>query len=350
MEEDKEALPPGWEAHFSNTKNRKYYYNAETNRSVWRLEDIIVSEAELQRREPVVSKKRKADSKAEPSSKDTVNKRAKKREGQISVAIIVPFRDLHVAQRRKEHLNRFIPHMENFLSSQEGIYRFHVYIIEQTDDGRKFNRGKLLNIGFDLACKDEVNLGFCFDSFIFHDVDLLPVGSVIGGYYAKYPRRPIHIARCWNRYNANPKYFGGVVAFSKADYQRIDGFPNIYWGWGGEDDELQIRVKHARLSVESPSEKLSDALIDLENMNLQEKLSFLRQNREWKCNMKWEVSDELKKYRKHRTKPFWWGLKNIDYKVKERDYLGKDQLSSKITVDVLENTNKDGTVYRTILP
>ena len=44
---------------------------------------------------------------------------------------------------------------------------FHIFILEQSRDGRKFNRGKLLNAGFDMSCND-------YDVYIFHDVDLLP--------------------------------------------------------------------------------------------------------------------------------------------------------------------------------
>lgn len=44
---------------------------------------------------------------------------------------------------------------------------FHIFVVEQARDGRKFNRGKLLNAGFDITRGD-------FDVFIFHDVDLLP--------------------------------------------------------------------------------------------------------------------------------------------------------------------------------
>ena len=49
---------------------------------------------------------------------------------------------------------------------------------------------------------------------------------------------PLHIARVWDRYNANPKYLGGAVVFCARDYERINGFPNSFWGWGGEDDAL----------------------------------------------------------------------------------------------------------------
>ena len=49
------------------------------------------------------------------------------------LAIIVPYRD------REEHLSRFIPHMEKFLSDKNIQYK--IYIVEQ-GDGKPFNRGR----------------------------------------------------------------------------------------------------------------------------------------------------------------------------------------------------------------
>lgn len=36
-------------------------------------------------------------------------------------------------------------------------------------------------------------------------------------------------------------YFGGVSALSPLHYLKMNGFPNNYWGWGGEDDDIGIR-------------------------------------------------------------------------------------------------------------
>ena len=226
------------------------------------------------------------------------------------VAIIVPYRATPRQNREKE-LKQFISHMTEFMSGTQ----FKIFIVEQAQDGRKFNRGKLLNVGFKIASKEN------FDSFIFHDVDLLPHGEAIGKYYKKVPTRPIHIGRAWGRYNGN-KYFGGIIAFNEADFRKIDGFPNSFWGWGGEDDELGRRVVAHGLQVELPPRKLTEAIQDLEELSLQEKLFLLKKNKEWKCNNKWEVRDSLQKFRE-KKKPPGWGLKGVTYKVEARETLNE---------------------------
>ena len=353
-------LPPGWSKGYSNSQKRHYYVHAQSKHTQWHFPTASEAADPLKaKRRAEMNKKRQSESlgtivsKIEVSStannnnnnKTQVNKRARINNrfvndddddddggvllaGRTNVAIIVPYRDLHVSQHRAQHLATFVPHMHTFLGNvrtHKMISDYHIYIVEQSDDGRKFNRGKLLNIGFDLARKSGRN----HDVFIFHDVDLLPQPN-LGEWYAKFPKVPIHIARVWDRYSNNPKYFGGIVSFSSSDYKRINGYPNTFWGWGGEDDELQRRLEELHIKWEWPT---TGTLVDLEEMTLSEKLDFLRTHREWKCMVKWEALEE------HSTTWKTNGLADLKYTLLETKPLDNTKKADKLTVDVKLNGN-----------
>ena len=241
-------LPPGWSRIYSNSQKRNYFFHAETKHTQWHFPTASEAADPTKAKKRAEMNKEKEKKRTNESDANSAAKRPRTAEttasaaaatvaatptstvddflglvDATSVAIIVPFRDLHPAQNRSKHLKAFVPHMVKFLTKlkQDGLVSdFHVYIMNQSDDGRKFNRGKLLNIGFDMAKKSKRG----HDVFIFHDVDLLP-NDDLGPWYAKFPKTPIHIARVWDRYSGNKKYFGGVVSFSSSDYKRINGFP-----------------------------------------------------------------------------------------------------------------------------
>jgi hypothetical protein len=134
------------------------------------------------------------------------------------LGIIVPYRN------RLEHLEVFKKHIKEYFLKTN--IKYELIIVEQYDD-KPFNRGKLLNIGF-LAAEQ---LG-C-DYVVFHDVDMLPINVDYS-----YSNIPIHLA---TNITSNKRYFGGVTLFPINLFKEINGFPNEYWGWGFEDDELLRR-------------------------------------------------------------------------------------------------------------
>jgi hypothetical protein len=348
---DDAPLPKGWSRVYSRSSQRYYYSHEKTKHTQWHFPtaseaaDPLKGKKRAEENQERERTKRSHDnttsSNTSSSNQKPASTRPVKRQRVTTdpdaflaladttcVAIIVPYRDLHASQKRAAHLAKFIPHMTAFLSKlvKNGrLSDYHIYIVEQSDDQRKFNRGKLLNIGFDLARKNNVH----HDVFIFHDVDLLPQENLEEA-YSHFPKTPYHIARVWDRYANNPKYFGGVVSFSSSDYKRINGYPNTFWGWGGEDDELQKRCEKLGIQWEWPAK---GTLEDLEEMTLTQKLDFLRENKQWKCMVKWEALDE------HVTTWKTNGLADLNYKVLKTETLDPKNKSSKITVDVKLNGN-----------
>ena len=138
------------------------------------------------------------------------------------VALLVPFRPQR-EQDRAAQLTRFLRHIAAFVCrppAAEAVdphVRFLVLVAQQSEDGRKFNRGQLLNAAYREARRIA---GDRLVSVVFHDVDLLPPPG-LRSWYASAPDRhaPIHLAgRGWGKYDM-PGYdfFGGVTAFHPDD-------------------------------------------------------------------------------------------------------------------------------------
>jgi hypothetical protein len=217
----------------------------------------------------------------------------------VSLAIIVPFRE-QKEQNRGEQLRRFAEAMPAYLTSApHKVAAFHIIIVEQSNDGYKFNRAKLLNVGFMIAIdpdrKRKFGLAHRFDAFCFHDVDLLPSHPSLLQFYTMSPEpRPVHIAAVWQRYPYD-NYVGGILTLSERQMMVTNGcvrargckvcgcrvatpcallcsFPNNFWGWGGEDDEMYRRLRAADLlPLVRPPSHLAGSLTDMEDVLLAER-------------------------------------------------------------------------------
>jgi hypothetical protein len=153
------------------------------------------------------------------------------------LGIIVPYRN------RYTQLDTFTKHIVEYLSDKDINYK--IIIVEQ-DDAKLFNRGTLLNIGYQYAKKLRC------DYLAFHDIDMLPID--VDYSYSEYP---IHLATDIIPDEDEPKrnlfdlYFGGVTMFPIEDFEKINGYSNKYWGWGFEDDDLLYRCKINELDLDT---------------------------------------------------------------------------------------------------
>jgi hypothetical protein len=168
-------LPKGWSRGYSRSQQRFYYSHAETKHTQWHFP--TASEAtdprKAKKRADENQERERKRSHESSSNSNSINSNSNNKKPASTVpvkrqrvttdpdaflaladttcvAIIVPYRDIHASQKRAAHLAKFIPHMNAFLGKlvQQGrVSDYHIYIVEQSDDKRKFNRGKLLNIG-----------------------------------------------------------------------------------------------------------------------------------------------------------------------------------------------------------
>lgn len=170
--------------------------------------------------------------------------------------IMIPYRD------RDSHLKTFVKNAIPFFEESGRDYK--IIIIEQPD-GKPFNLGKLTNVGFDIFKKGYGGYK-PEDSFIFQPVDCIPYdahydaprGGIakLASHYST-PRQSDEITVDFSRTTWTPRRsqvpqgeprVHGVPFHYKAfsidpvAYEKVNGFNNDCWGWGGEDDEFFKRI------------------------------------------------------------------------------------------------------------
>ena len=137
---------------------------------------------------------------------------------------------------------------------------YGVYIVEQAGN-LPFNRAMLMNVGAAEAIKQHD-----YQCFIFHDVDLLPeddrnlytcpiqVGQIFSVVVADPapPSQPRHMSVSIDSFLYRLPYddiFGGVSAMTVDQFKLVNGFSNLFWGWGGEDDDMANRLRVKKLFI-----------------------------------------------------------------------------------------------------
>lgn len=189
--------------------------------------------------------------------------------------VVIPYRN------RKHHLECLLTRLRSF----------QVIVVEQVDD-HPFNRGALLNLGYVIARSRGAQ------RVILHDCDLVPDDLLLAMYRHPWPLPVVHFGARFRRYNNSKTYFGGVHGFTVGHFP---GYPNHFWGWGGEDDALRKRVAQKQVTYARQGEYL-----DLEgHKRAADKLKSLQP--EQKCANRWELlrsdNPQLDNHRVH-TLPY----------------------------------------------
>lgn len=147
----------------------------------------------------------------------------------MKTIIIIPFRN------RETHLNYFLnnsfPKLNNIIPNLE------VIIVEQTE-GKRFNRGATINIGYDYYKQND-------NYYITQDVDVNPITDEAVSFYNKTVNDNDFLG-----IYSDGETLGGIVKFTGRTFNNVNGFPNDYWGWGHEDKELQNRAEYFNCRIE----------------------------------------------------------------------------------------------------
>ncbi|EEC01356.1 beta-1,4-galactosyltransferase, putative, partial [Ixodes scapularis] len=147
------------------------------------------------------------------------------------VAILVPYRN------REKQLNVFLHNMHQFLPRQQIDYG--IFVIEQVGFVTTLLFFLLLHCVFPVSTA--VCIVMCKSKIVFR----------AGSAYQRNGMSARVFCACASVFFKLPYYgyFGGVSVLSKKHMEFVNGFSNLYWGWGGEDDDMFNRLQHSNLDI-----------------------------------------------------------------------------------------------------
>ena len=190
--------------------------------------------------------------------------------GAAAIAVLIPFREDGTGRGRQ--LSALLARLAVLFPAPGQCV---VVVAEQSVDERRFNRGQLLNAAF-LHLRDAHPEWTDDDTlYCFHDCDMLPAPSCAPHYLRPLPRPSaapgdpeaetgagacspsssasfpaVRVLQAGGSRYDGDACFGGVTVYNLAGYLTTNGYPNGFWGWGGEDNAQFLRCVEQRLTLE----------------------------------------------------------------------------------------------------
>lgn len=222
-----------------------------------------------------------------------------------SLVVILPLRD------RESDLEKYLKNIIPIFKHQKINYT--IIIVEQAP-GKKFNKGKINNVGFLEALKYNPNA----KRFLFNDVDNFPLGKDVINYNT-------HI-KGFHHFFGYDFCLGGFFLTNKNKFKLVNGYSNQYWGWGGEDRNLQDRTQLLNIKI------IRNPFVERNNNN-----KLISDIREKKNNVETKyrsISKKLKEtYIKNINNIYLDGLNTCQYKIIEKN-INKTNKIIRILVDI----------------
>ena len=272
--------------------------------------------------------KGKNNNKSNNDNKEKIKSKSKSKSKKI--AIITCFRDTTSNGTREKQRSIFIQLMNKLLVPY-GKYK--IYIIEQDKDGSPFNIGKLKNIGFEIASKEDK-----YDHIIFSDIDIIPDYDLMNYLFLKPKDEPISLAYRGTRYEGYGAFLGTLISFSTKTFKKINGYPNNFWGWGGEDIALAIRMNSNKINTILYPEKGS--VIDFEEKD-NKTINIV-------SNKLKDLEKEELKYEKLYIDINTWkknGLNSLSYEVLNSEIINENTVQIKVNLLKSDDEKKFKNIY-----
>jgi predicted glycosyltransferase involved in capsule biosynthesis len=237
-----------------------------------------------------------------------------------NILIILPYGNINPKEKRNKQLNILVPHLTQLIKDNYSRkVKYFILVSEQVSPKKLFNRGLIINIGVHYFR----NIIGAPTNIIFHDIDILPNKHMFKEYSQSdkqsYSIIPIK-SKLFQKIYGFKLTTGSAVYLTKPDlFIKANGYPNNFWGWGGEDNALHQRYKQLNIPLEY-NEKSNNNFksIDYQRANNAEKMAYLKKN-------------------KIRNMTVWELLKEDKNKYKENGYKQLDDLDYQIIKEEIEN-------------
>lgn len=216
------------------------------------------------------------------------------------LAIIIPYRD------RPKDLMLLLKYLHPMLQRQNRYYR--IILVEQFGSD-VFNKGRIMNIAAKAARKLDD-----FDCFIFHDVDLIPEND--HNIYECYSH-PRHLCPAVDELRYSLMYYnlvGGVLALNNEQLTKTNGFSNLYWGWGAEDDDMSMRILGNGYKITRPT-------------NVVGRYKMMLHSKRARAENRFELLEYWKRFKEDGVS----SLDGLKYEIKSLEYA---YLFTNLTVDI----------------